>query len=175
MIVGAVVSHADGYGERSAALAMLDTLPGMHRKTVGADKGYDTRDFITNCRKRGVAPHVASHTTRWGGSAVDGRTSRQAGYAASQIVRKRIQEHFAWGKTIGRIRQTVFPSSGAEARRPTVQAHHDGQQHRAHGSNTAHRTARSSALSNQVAPARRLTLTPRLARATLSAKHPLTA
>jgi len=108
LVVSAVVTHADGFGERSAALAMLDTLPGAHRKTVAADKGYDTRDFIAGCRKRGVTPHVASHTTRWGGSAVDGRTTRHPGYAASQVVRKRIEEHFGWGKTVGRIRQTVF-------------------------------------------------------------------
>lgn len=108
LVVGAVVTQADGFGERAAALAMLDTVPGQHRKTVAADKGYDTRDFIDACRQRNVTPHVASHTTRWGGSAVDGRTTRHAGYAASQVVRKRIEEHFGWGKTIGRIRQTVY-------------------------------------------------------------------
>lgn len=108
LVVGAVVTHADGYGERSAALAMLDTLPGAHRKTVAADKAYDTQDFIADCRWRGVTPHVASHKTRWGGSAIDGRSTRHAGYAAIQIVRKRIEEHFGWGKTVGRIRQTVY-------------------------------------------------------------------
>ena len=108
LVVGAVVTHADGYGERAAALAMLDTVPGKKRKTLAADKGYDTRDFIAGCRQRGVTPHVASHTTRWGGSAIDGRTTRHASYAASQVVRKRIEEHFGWGKTIGRIRQTVY-------------------------------------------------------------------
>jgi transposase len=108
LVVSAVVTHADGYGEREAALAMLDTLPGARRKTLGADKGYDTRDFIAGCRARRTTPHVASHTTRWGGSAVDGRTTRHASYATSQIVRKRIEEHFGWGKTIGRIRQTVY-------------------------------------------------------------------
>lgn len=108
LVVGAVVTHADGYGERTAALAMLDTVPGKKRKTLAADKGYDTRDFIAGCRQRGVTPHVASHTTRWGGSAIDGRTTRHPSYAASQVVRKRIEEHFGWGKTIGRIRQTVY-------------------------------------------------------------------
>jgi transposase len=108
LVVGAVVTHADGYGERTAALTMLDTVPGKHRKTVAADKGYDTRDFIAACRQRGVTPHVASHTTRRGGSAVDCRTTRHASYAASQVVRKRIEEHFGWGKTIGRIRQTMY-------------------------------------------------------------------
>ena len=108
LVVGAVVTQADGYGERNAAVAMLDMLPGKHRKTVAADKGYDTRDFIAACRHRRITPHVASHTTRRGGSAVDARTTRHAGYAISQRVRKRVEEHFGWGKTIGRIRQTVY-------------------------------------------------------------------
>lgn len=108
LVVGAVVTHADGFGERAAALSMLEMVPGSRRKTLAADKGYDTRDFIAGCRERRTTPHVASHTTRWGGSAIDGRTTRHAGYAASQIVRKRIEEHFGWGKTVGRIRQTVY-------------------------------------------------------------------
>ena len=108
LVVGAVVTHADGFGERAAALSMLEMVPGSRRKTLAADKGYDTRDFIAGCRERRTTPHVASHTTRWGGSAIDGRTTRHASYAASQIVRKRIEEHFGWGKTIGRIRQTVY-------------------------------------------------------------------
>src|SRR6202008_2191950 len=66
------------------------------------------RALVGGCRRRRTTPHVASHTTRRGGSAVDGRTTRHASYAASQIVRKRIEEHFGLGKTVGRIRQTVF-------------------------------------------------------------------
>jgi transposase len=108
LVVGAVVTHADGLGERAAALAMLDTLPGAHPKTIAADKAYDTRDFIDACRQRRVTPHVASNDTRIGGSAIDGRTTRHPGYAISQTVRKRIEEHFGWGKTIGRLRQTVY-------------------------------------------------------------------
>lgn len=108
LVVGAVVTHADGMGERAAALAMLDTLPGSHPKTVAADKAYDTRDFIDACRKRRVTPHVASNDTRIGGSAIDGRTTRHSGYAISQTIRKRIEEHFGWGKTVGRIRQTLY-------------------------------------------------------------------
>jgi transposase len=108
LVVSAVVTHADGFGERTAALAMLDTLPGKGPKTLGADKGYDMRDFIAGCRKRGVTPHVASNVTHQGGSAIDGRTTRHAGYRVSQVVRKRIEEHFGWGKTVGRIRQTVY-------------------------------------------------------------------
>lgn len=108
LVVGAIVTHADGYGERAAALAMIDTVPGKHTKTLAADKAYDTRDFIAGCRDRRVTPHVASNTTRVGGSAIDRRTMRHRGYAISQTIRKRIEEHFGWGKTIGHIRQTVY-------------------------------------------------------------------
>ena len=108
LVVGAVVTHADGTGERAAALAMLDTVPGTQPKSVGADKAYDTRDFVAACRERNVTPHVAGNDTRRGGSAIDGRTTRHAGYEVSQTKRKRIEEHFGWGKTVGRIRQTVY-------------------------------------------------------------------
>jgi transposase len=109
LVVGAVVTHADGKGERAAALAMLDTVPGEQRKTLGADKAYDTRDFVAACRERNITPHIAIYDNRaLGGSTIDARTTRHAGYRLSQAVRKRIEEHFGWGKTIGRIRQTVF-------------------------------------------------------------------
>jgi len=109
LVVGAVVTHADGKGERAAALAMLDTVPGKGTKTVGADKGYDTKDFVASCRERKITPHIAVHTTRsYGKSTIDGRTTRHVGYALSQRVRKRIEEHFGWAKTVGRIRQTVY-------------------------------------------------------------------
>ena len=108
LVVGALVTHADGTGERAAALAMLDTVPGKQPKSVGADKAYDTRDFVAACRERKVTPHVASNDTRRGGSAIDTRTTRHIGYALSQTIRKRIEEHFGWGKTVGRIRQTVY-------------------------------------------------------------------
>ena len=109
LVVSAVVSHANGLGERNAALAMLDAMPSTtRRRSVGADKAYDTADFVTGCRERMVTPHVASNDTRRGGSAIDGRTTRHASYRISQIIRKRIEEHFGWGKTVGRIRQTVF-------------------------------------------------------------------
>lgn len=109
LVVGAVVTHADGKGERAAALAMLDTLPGEQRKTLGADKAYDTQDFVAACRERNITPHIAINDSRIrGGSMVDARTTRHRGYALSQTIRKRIEEHFGWGKTIGRIRQTVY-------------------------------------------------------------------
>ena len=108
LVVGAVVTHADGFGERAAALSMLDTVPGRSPKTLGADKAYDTADFVRGCRERGVTPHAAANATAQRRSAIDGRTTRHASYDASQIVRKRIEEHFGWGKTVGRIRQTVY-------------------------------------------------------------------
>lgn len=108
LAVAAALTHADGLGERAAALAMLDALPKRAGRTLGADKAYDTRDFVAACRARCVTPHVAANDTRRGGSAIDGRTRRHAGYAVSQVARKRIEEHFGWGKTVGRLRQTVY-------------------------------------------------------------------
>jgi transposase len=109
LVVGAVATHADGKAERDAALAMLDTLPGKGRKTVGGDKNYDTKDFVAACRKRRVTPHLAVFDTRhYGKSTIDGRTTRHGSYSTSQVFRKRIEEHFGWGKTIGGLRQTVY-------------------------------------------------------------------
>jgi len=105
LIVDARVSQADGYGERTTALEMLADLPGSRRKTVGADKNYDTRDFVGECRDMKITPHVARNDKRQGGSAIDNRTSRHEGYKVSQRLRKRIEEGFGWGKTIGMIRQ----------------------------------------------------------------------
>lgn len=79
-MVGAIVSHADGMGERVNALRLLDSTPGHHPKTVGADKAYDTRDFVADCRARNVTPQVARHERRWGGSAINGRTTRHTEY-----------------------------------------------------------------------------------------------
>lgn len=59
-------------------------------------------------RDREVTPHVAQDDGRRGGSAIDGRTTRHSGYRASQVIRKRIEDHFGWGKTVGPTRQTLF-------------------------------------------------------------------
>lgn len=88
-VAGAVVTHADGTGERAVALAMLDNLPDTHTKTLAAKKYYNTRDFDAR-RQRCVTPHVACNDTRIGGSAIDGRTTRRAGYAIGQTIKKRI-------------------------------------------------------------------------------------
>ena len=96
LIVDACLTRADGHAERVAALAMIEPRadrPG--RITLGADKGYDAEDFVNELRSMNVVPHVAAKTRS---SAIDGRTTRHAGYRASQIVRKRIEEAFGWVK-----------------------------------------------------------------------------
>jgi IS5 family transposase len=105
LIVKAAASKATGTAERDVATDLLIELPGNHRRTVGADKNYDTKGFVENCRAMNVTPHVARNDKRPGGSAIDSRTSRHAGYKISQKVRKRVEEPFGWGKTVGLIRQ----------------------------------------------------------------------
>ena len=103
------VEPADGFAERRAAIAMADErLPGPQRITLGADKGYDTRDFVASCRALKITPHVARNQTRAGGSALDARTARHPGYAISQRIRKRVEEAFGWMKSIGGLRQTRY-------------------------------------------------------------------
>ena len=105
LIVDAEVFQANGTAERDAALIMLEKLPGRQPVSVGGDKGFDTRDFVKECRNLGVTPHVAQNHARPGGSAIDGRTTRHAGYAISQRKRKRIEECFGWLKTIALLRK----------------------------------------------------------------------
>lgn len=105
LIVKAATSHATGKAEREVAANLLSDLSGMKKRTVGADKNYDTAGFVADCRAMNITPHVARNDNRNGGSAIDGRTSRHAGYAISQRSRKRVEEPFGWGKTIGLIRQ----------------------------------------------------------------------
>jgi len=105
LIVKARASIAMGTAERETALDLLSEIPGNKRRTVGADKGYDTHDFVNGCRGIHFTPHVARNDKRRGGSAIDGRTSRHESYSVSQRIRKRVEEPFGWGKTIGLIRQ----------------------------------------------------------------------
>jgi len=105
LIVDSRVWEATGTAERYAALDMLQGLPGDGRVTVGGDKGFDTAEFVRECRNLHVTPHVAQNLGRRGGSAIDGRTSRQASYRLSQKKRKRIEECFGWLKTIALLRK----------------------------------------------------------------------
>jgi transposase len=99
LVVDAELTRASGHAERLAALAMLDRLPTMGPVTLGADRGFDAKDFVFELRERRVTPHIAQNTSGRR-SAVDGRTTRHPGYGASQRVRKRIEEAFSWIKTI---------------------------------------------------------------------------
>jgi transposase len=99
LVVEVAITQASGRAEREAALQLLGRRKGR-RRTVGADKGYDTRDFVAGCRALGVTPQVAEHTNKRR-SAIDGRVRRHAGYAVSQWKRKRVEEIFGWLKTVG--------------------------------------------------------------------------
>jgi len=105
LIITTELFQANGTAERDAALVMLEQLSGEKRVTVGADKAYDTKDFVAECRNMQVTPHVAQNINRSGGSAIDKRTTRHNGYAISQKKRKRIEESFGWLKTIALMRK----------------------------------------------------------------------
>ena len=113
---------ATGTAEHEAALDMLGSLPGEQRKTIGADKNFDTTAFVAACRDLNVTPHVAqnayAYDTKTGKRAqrksrIDGRTTRHPGYAVSQVVRKMIETLFGDGKQHGgTIRQVKLRGQG---------------------------------------------------------------
>ena len=104
------VTPANPATERSAALAMLRRLRrrGFRPRTLGADKGYDTRAFVAHVRRLRITPHVAQQITVQRGSRIDVRTTRHGGYAISQRVRKRVEEVFGWMKTVGGLRRSRY-------------------------------------------------------------------
>ncbi|CDZ68332.1 ISGsu2, transposase [Neorhizobium galegae bv. orientalis] len=106
-VVQAELTRADGHSERSAALDMIHRhSPGSSRRlTLGADKAYDSADFVEDLRQACVTPHVAQKARS---SAIDGRTTRHPGYATSQRCRKKIEETFGWVKTVGPMAQTML-------------------------------------------------------------------
>ena len=105
LVVDATLTTATGTAEREAAIAMVGDLPEGGRITLGGDKAYDTQDFVAEMRRLGVTPHV-SQNSKGRRSAIDGRTTRHAGYAVSVRVRKRIEEVFGWIKTVAGLRKT---------------------------------------------------------------------
>jgi transposase len=106
LVVDTVLLQCSGIAERAAAMMMAERVEGIDRITLGADKGYDTKDFVAEMRGINVTPHVSQNDNRPGGSAIDGRTTRHAGYQVSQRKRKRIEEVFGWIKTVGTLRKT---------------------------------------------------------------------
>ena len=109
LLVNFLVESADGQAERRGAIAMLgESVKGDRRITLAGDKGYDTKDFIEDLRELNVTPHVAQNQNARRSSAIDGRTTRHAGYTVSQRIRKRVEEIFGWMKTVGGFRRTRY-------------------------------------------------------------------
>lgn len=106
LVVDTELLQCNGTAERDAAMLMAERLEGTQRVTVAADKGYDTKDFVKEMRGLNVTPHVSQNHKRAGGSAIDRRTTRHAGYQISERKRKRIEEVFGWMKTVGMLRKT---------------------------------------------------------------------
>jgi transposase len=104
LVVNTRVTQATGTAEREAAQKMVDDIPGQKRVTVGADKNYDMQSFVEAMRERNVTLHTAQNN-KGRRSAIDGRTTRHAGYAISQKKRHRIEEIFGWLKTVGPLRK----------------------------------------------------------------------
>jgi transposase len=105
LVVANCLARASGIGERAAALLMVNELPRRPRATLGADRGYDSADFVLALRGLGVTPHLAQNTSNRS-SAIDRRTTRHRGYEVSQRTRKRVEEVFGWLKTVGLMRKT---------------------------------------------------------------------
>ena len=107
----ALSAHAGGRDAQGAALGLngvaksLSTICAVGED--GADKAYDAEDFVNELRSMKATPHVAQNTSGRS-SAIDGRTTRHAGYALSQRIRKRIEEAFGWIKTVAGQERTKF-------------------------------------------------------------------
>jgi IS5 family transposase len=108
LVVDACLTEANGHAERIAALHMIEPRADRPRAiTLGADKAYDAEDFVNELRSMNATPHVAQNANGRS-SAIDGRTTRHAGYAVSQRIRKRIEEAFGWIKTVAGQERTKF-------------------------------------------------------------------
>ncbi|MFN8544485.1 MAG: IS5 family transposase [Candidatus Binatia bacterium] len=110
LCVDILVTRATGTAEREAALTMVrrQRRNGIRPRTLGADKAYDTAAFVAGLRAEGITPHVAPNITTRRDSTLDWRTLRHAGYQLSQRCRKKVEEIFGWGKTIGGLRKTRY-------------------------------------------------------------------
>ena len=105
LMVGGAASRATSDAEPLAAIELVKAVAGRRRITLGADKAYDTANFVLECREENVTPHVAQNITTTRGSRIDGRTTRHAGYAVSLRIRKRIEEGFGWIKEVAGLTQ----------------------------------------------------------------------
>jgi len=108
LVVDIQIDEANGTAEHTNAIEMLIGQEGCQRITVGADKAYDTRGFVEDCRQYNITPHVAQNESVRRRSAIDKRTTGPLGYAVSQRKRKLVEEIFGWFKTVGNFRRTRF-------------------------------------------------------------------
>lgn len=108
LIVDVMVTPSVGHPEPMVALEMMERSLPTGRITVAADKGYDTKDFVSRCRELGITPHVAKNEHARRSSNLDDRTTRFAGYQWSQVVRRRIESIFGWKKTVGGCRKSRY-------------------------------------------------------------------
>src|SRR5262245_4706113 len=107
LFVDTRLTRVSGHAERLAALEMIEPRADRPEAiTLGGDKGFDAADFVMELREINVTPHIAQNMSRR--SAIDGRTTRHLGYAASQRIRKRIEEGFGWMKTIAGLKKTKY-------------------------------------------------------------------
>ena len=104
LLVQTFLTEANGRAEREAAMLMAEAIPGGKRVTLGGDKNYDTQEFVRELRGMKITPHVAQNDTNRS-SAIDQRTTRQAGYEMSQRKRKRVEQSFGWMKTVGMLKK----------------------------------------------------------------------
>ncbi len=146
LVVDAALTRASGTAEREAALAMVGRRRKGRRITLGADRAYDMADFVDTLRALTVTPHITvdGHVTKTGKrrkTRIDRRTTRHAGYAVSQRLRKRIEEGFGWIKTTGGLdvhtdRRRLQPGPTAQTHgrgsnpMPTCRAIHPQRPHR---------------------------------------------
>ena len=109
LLLDILVTQATGTAERDGAITLLKRRRGIHRRaTLGADKAYDTKDFVRQCRELDVTPHVARNISGSRKGAIDGRVTRHEGYAQSQRKRKLVEEGFGWMKTVGASRKLRY-------------------------------------------------------------------
>lgn len=105
LVARARLTHAYGNAETHAALQMLASLPGSHAVTCGADKGFDNRQFESECRNVRAKAHVARKRV---GSAIPAERAKQVGYRISQRRRKRVEEVSGWMKTVALLRKARY-------------------------------------------------------------------
>ena len=114
LAVDVELTQATGTSEREAALVMLRRMRQRVRRrrcTLGADKGYDGREFIASCQQLRVTPHIARKESYWG-SSVLAKLAPTPGYRMSQKKRQRVEEIFGWTKTVGGGRKLPYKGVG---------------------------------------------------------------